>query len=187
MVKEGKFDHIGLSEVSAESIRRANKVHPVAAVEIEYSLWATEAKDNGVLQAAKDLGITIIAYSPLGRGILAGKFQTVDDIPKIFREHFPRYSEENFLHNLEFLRKLEGMANKKGITPAQLAVKWVLMADDHVIPIPGATSVGRVIENMGAVNVQLTKEELDELNQFAKSFEVKGGRYGAAQEKYLWA
>jgi pyridoxine 4-dehydrogenase len=186
LIKEGKFNHIGLSEVSASSIRRAAKIHPIATVEIEYSLWATEAKANGVLDTAKELGIAIIAYSPLGRGLLAGKFKTVDDVPAEIRQRFPRFSEENFEHNLTFIRKVEDFATRKGATPAQIAIQWVLSIDDHVIPIPGATSLSRVEENMGAANVKLTKEELDELNQFAETAEVRGGRYGPEQRKYLF-
>jgi pyridoxine 4-dehydrogenase len=186
LVKEGKIGHIGLSEVSAESIQKANKVHPIAAVEIEYSLWATEAKDNGVLQTCKDLGIAIIAYSPIGRGILAGKFKTIDDVPQLIQERFPRFSEENFQHNLQFLHKLEEMAKKKGVTTAQLAIKWVTMVDDHVIPIPGASSLGRVKENLGAANIEMTKAEFDELSEFAASVEAKGTRYGEEHTKYLF-
>lgn len=186
LIKDGKFNHIGLSEVSASTIRRAAKIHPIAAVEIEYSLWATEAKANGVLDTAKELGIAIIAYSPLGRGMLTGKFKTIDDVPPAIRERFPRFSEGNFEHNLKFILKVEDFAKRKGATPAQIAIQWVLSVDNHIIPIPGATSVGRVEENMAAANVKLTKEELDELNQFAETAEVKGGRYDAEQQKYLF-
>lgn len=186
LIKEGKFDHIGLSEVSAASIRRANKVHPIATVEVEYSLWTTEPKTNGVLETTKELGITIIAYSPLGRGILAGKFKTRDDIPAPIRDRFPRYSDENFGHNTKFLRKLEDMAQRKGVTTAQLAIKWILSVDDHMIPIPGATTVVRVEENMGATNVEFTKAELDELNNFVETTEAKRERYDAHQEQYLF-
>ena len=187
MVKEGKFDHIGLSEVSADSIRRAHKVHPIAAVEIEYSLWATEAKANGVLDAAKELGIAIIAYSPVGRGMLTGKWRTFEDVPKLYRERFPRFSQENFEHNLQFLHIVEKIAKEKGATPAQVAIKWVLAVDSHLIPIPGAVSVGRVKENMAAYNIELTKDELAELNRFVEQAEVRGGRYGREHEKYLFA
>lgn len=186
MVKEGKFDHIGLSEVSADSIRRAHKIHPIATVEIEYSLWATEAKSNGVLDTAKELGIAIIAYSPMGRGMLAGKWRTLDDVPVHFRERFPRFSQENFEHNLQFLHMVEKIAEKKGATPAQVAINWVLAADSHLIPIPGAVTVGRVKENMAASHIELTKDELAELNRFAEQAEARGGRYGKAQEKYLF-
>lgn len=186
LVKEGKFDHIGLSECAANTIRRAFKVHPVATVEIEYSLWAIEAKSNGVLDTAKELGIAIIAYSPLGRGILTGQWKKSEDVPPILRQHFPRYAPENFEHNVQFLHFVEGVAKKKGYTPAQIAIKWVEMAGDHVIPIPGATKLSRVEENMGAAKVEFTKEELDELNEHAEKADVKGERYGGAQTKILW-
>jgi len=187
LVKEGKFDHIGISECSANTIRRAFKVHPVATVEIEYSLWATEAATNGVLDTAKELGIAIIAYSPLGRGILTGKWKKPEDVPVWLQERMPRFAPENFEHNLHFLHFVEEIAKKKGCTPAQVAIKWVEMAGEHVIPIPGATTFSRVEENMGAVTVEFTKEELKELNDYAEKADVKGGRYAAEQSKLLWA
>jgi pyridoxine 4-dehydrogenase len=186
LVKEGKFDHIGLSEVSAETIRRAHKIHPIATVEIEYSFMSTEAKTNGVLDTAKELGIAIIAYSPLGRGILSGKWKTKDDVPPMLRQRFPRYSDENFENNIKFVHFLEELAKKKGVTAAQIAIKWVTTVDDHIIPIPGAVARERVKENIGAAGVKLTKEELDEINQFVAKAEVKGGRYAPEQEKHLW-
>jgi len=186
LVKEGKFDHIGLSECSANTIRRAFKVHPIATVEIEYSLWAIEAKSNGVLDTTKELGIAIIAYSPLGRGILTGTWKTAEDVPPLLRERFPRFAPENFEHNIQFLHFVEGIAKKKGCTPAQVAIKWVEMAGDHVIPIPGARTLSRVEENMNAAKVEFTKEELDQLNDLAEKTDVKGERYGGEQTKLLW-
>lgn len=186
LIKEGKFDHIGLSEVSAETIRRAHKIHPIATVEIEYSFMSTEAKTNGVLDTAKELGIAIIAYSPLGRGILSGKWKTKEDVPPMLRQRFPRYSDENFENNMKFVHFLEEMAERKGVTAAQIAIKWVTTVDDHIIPIPGAVALERVKENIGAAGVHLTKEELDEINQFVAKAEVKGGRYAPEQEKHLW-
>jgi len=187
LIKEGKFDHIGLSEVSANTIRRAVKVHPVATVEIEYSIWATEAKDNGVLAACKDLGIAVIAYSPLGRGILTGSWKTKEDAPQWLRARFPRFSDENFEHNMKFVHFLQDIANRKGVTPGQVAIKWVLTVDDHIIPIPGASAVERVQENMGAADVELTQEELDDINKFVETADVKGGRYASQQEALLFA
>jgi len=186
LVKEGKFDHIGLSECSANTIRRAFKVHPVATVEIEYSLWANEAATNGVLDTAKELGIAIIAYSPLGRGFLTGQWKKPEDVPPQLRERYPRFAPENFQHNLQFVHVVEEIAKKKGCTPAQIAIKWVEMAGDHVIPIPGATKFSRVEENMGASNVEFTKEELKELNSYAEKADVKGERYGGEQTTLLW-
>jgi len=186
MIKEGKFNHIGLSEVSAATIRRAAKVHPIATVEIEYSLWATEAKTNGVLDTAKELGIAIIAYSPLGRGILAGNWKTPEDVPDWLRERFPRYTDENFATNVKFVYFLEDLAQRKGCTPAQLAIRWVMAQGDHIIPIPGASHIDRVRENLGAADIDLTEEELAEMNEFAEQAEVKGGRYGGPQAALTW-
>jgi aryl-alcohol dehydrogenase-like predicted oxidoreductase len=186
LVKEGKIDHIGLSEVSAESIRRAAKVHPIAAVETEYSLWSTEARENGVLDAAKELGITIIAYSPLGRGILTGAWESPSDVPQTIRRMYPRYSDENFAVNLRFVDFLSKMAKRKGATPAQLAIQWVVSQGDNIIPIPGSTAGHRIEENNGAAEVRFTEEELAEIEQFITETEVKGERYGAHQQAFLW-
>lgn len=173
--------------MSASSIRRATKVHPIAAVEIEYSLWSTEANDNGVLETTKELGIPIIAYSPLGGGIFAGKWKTWEDVPSSILKRYPRYSAKNFDHNSQFLHMIEQIAERKGITPAQVAIKWVLTVGDHVIPIPGATTLERVRENMGAANVELINDELQELNQFVTETEARGPRYGREQAKLLFA
>jgi pyridoxine 4-dehydrogenase len=186
MIKEGKFNHIGLSEVSAATIRRAHKVHPISTVEIEYSLWSIEAKHNGVLSTCKELGITVIAYSPLGRGILAGKWTKPEDVPPMLRQMSPRYSDENFEANAHFVTFLNEMAKRKGVMAAQIAIKWVLTEGDYIIPIPGATALSRVNENMSAAGVELTKEELEEINQYVEKAEVKGDRYGGAQVKLLW-
>jgi pyridoxine 4-dehydrogenase len=186
LIKEGKFDHIGLSEVSAASIRRAQKVHPISTVEIEYSLWSLEARHNGVLSTCKELGITVIAYSPLGRGILAGKWAKPEDVPPLLRERYPRYSDENFEANSHFVTFLNELAKRKGVTAAQIAIKWILTEGDHIIPIPGATALSRVNENTGAAGVELTKEELEEINQYVHKAEVKGTRYGGPQVALLW-
>jgi aryl-alcohol dehydrogenase-like predicted oxidoreductase len=184
--KEGKFDHIGLSEVSATTIRRAAKVEPVSSVEIEYSLWSIEARTNGVLDACKELGIAVVAYSPLGRGIFGGKWNSPADVPAHLRHVTPRFSDENFEHNKQFLHFIEKIAEKKGATPAQIAIQWVLTQGSYIIPIPGSTSVERVKENNGAANITLTDEELKEIDHFIETTEVKGGRYGKEQEKHLW-
>jgi len=187
LVKEGKFDHIGLSEVSANTIRRAYKIHPVATVELEHSIWYSEARTNGVLSTCKELGIAVIAYSPLGRGILAGKWKTLDDVPEILKSRQPRYSPENFENNRKVVDLIEEVAKRRGATTAQVAIKWVLEEDEHVIPIPGATHVERVEENLGATNVELTKEDLQEIEEAREKVQVIGDRYGGHQEKLLWA
>jgi len=186
LINEGKFNHIGLSECSASTIRRAAKIQPIATVEIEYSLWSIEAKTNGVLQACQDLNIAVIAYSPLGRGILAGKWSTPDDVPAHIRQNMPRYSDENFETNRKFVTFLQGIAERKGVTTAQIAIAWVLTVGENMIPIPGATAVTRVEENMGAAAVTLTPDELNEINQFAETTEAKGDRYGERYQKHLW-
>jgi aryl-alcohol dehydrogenase-like predicted oxidoreductase len=132
------------------------------------------------------LGITVIAYSPLGRGILAGKWTKPEDVPPLLRKMFPRYSEENFEVNSHFVTFLNELAKRKGVTAAQIAIKWILTEGDHIIPIPGATALSRVNENMGAAGVDLTKEELEEINQYVEKAEVKGTRYGGPQVDLLW-
>jgi len=177
-IKEGKFNHIGLSEVSAATIRKATQAHPITTVEVEFSLWSTEIVTNGVLEACKELGITIIAYSPLGRGILSGKWEKPEDVPKSLKEQFPRYADENFEDNKKFLDYVKTIAKKKGVSPAQIALNWITtQGKGMIIPIPGATRAERVKENCAAADVELTKEELDEINHFIQTTEVKGKRY----------
>jgi pyridoxine 4-dehydrogenase len=187
-IKEGKFSHIGLSEASAETIRKAAKVHPISTVEVEFSLWSTEIKTNGVLDACQDLGIKIIGYSPLGRGILTGKFESPADVPEDLKRQFPRYADENFEENKKFVTFIKEIANRKRVSTAQVALKWILtQADGIIIPIPGATRAERVQENIDSANVDLTKMELDEINRFVETTEAKGGRYAEAHESALFA
>ena len=186
LIKEGKFNHIGLSEVSEKTIRRAAKIHPVATVEVEFSLWSTEIKTNGVLDACNELDIKIIAYSPLGRGILSGKWDKPEDVPETLKA-FPRYSDENFEENKKFVEMVKEIGKKKNASPAQVAIKWILtQGNGNIIPIPGATTVQRVKENMAAADVELTEDELMAINKFVETTEVKGGRYAAAHEASLW-
>ncbi|CAF1227730.1 unnamed protein product [Didymodactylos carnosus] len=200
LVKEGKISHIGLSECSAETIRRAYAVHPITAVEIEYSLWSTEAETNGVLETCKELGISVIAYSPLGRGFLTGELKKVrtfsssaedsayitktflssqpEDLPENdLRRRFDRFQPENWGNNIQLVDQLSAFAKKRGCTPAQLALAWVLAQGDNIIPIPGATSKERVAENAKANEIQLSKEELAGIRDILNKVEVKGGRY----------
>jgi len=187
LITEGKFSHIGLSEVSEKTIRRAAKIYPVTTVEIEFSLWSTEIKTNGVLDACNELGIKIIAYSPLGRGILSGKWDKPEDVPVALKQAFPRYSDENFEENKKFLEMVKEIGKKKKATPAQVAIKWILtQGNGNIIPIPGATTAQRVSENMAAADIDLTEEELAAINKFVETTEVKGGRYAAAHEASLW-
>lgn len=190
-VKEGKIGGIGLSETGAATIRRAHAVAPIAAVEIEYSLWATEIRTNGVASVCAELGIPIVAYSPLGRGFLTGEIKSPEDIPEgDFRRHFSRFQPENFKVNMELVNKVESLAKKKGCTPAQLAMEWVRYQSGRdgmpdLLPIPGATTVKRVEENCQEVG--LTEEEYRELEDIVGSTQILGGRYNEAAESLLFA
>ncbi|KZF22272.1 Aldo/keto reductase [Xylona heveae TC161] len=180
-VKAGKLGGISLSEVRAETIRRAAKVHPISAVEVELSLWSTDILDNGVMDTCAELGIPIVAYSPLGRGFLTGQIKSIDDIPEgDFRRHMPRFQPDVFSKNLDLVAELQKFAQAKGCTPAQLALAWVKSFSGKpgrptVIPIPGATTEERVLENM--VDVTLTDRELEEIEKILKKLPVAGGRY----------
>ena len=184
-VKAGKLGGISLSEVKAETIRRAAKVHPIAAVEVEFSLWATDILENGIAATCAELGIPIIAYSPLGRGFLTGQLKSPEDIPADdHRKHMPRFQPDVFDQNLELVNELKKLATKKGCTAAQLGLAWVKQCSGKnglpvIIPIPGATKEKRVTENM--VDVTLTNEDLDEIDVILKKAPVIGDRYGGAQ------
>jgi len=187
LIKEGKIKHVGLSECSAETIRKAHKVVPIAAVEQEYSLWSTEIENNGVLDTCKELGIPLVAYSPLGRGFLTGTIKKRSDIPEgDFRLHFERFSEENFDNNLQLVSKLQDFAKEKGCTPAQLAIGWVLAQWDKIIAIPGSTTSERVNDNVGGIKVQFSDDELKQLRALIQSTTVKGGRYNKMMEHTLF-
>ncbi|KAM0748831.1 aldo/keto reductase [Meredithblackwellia eburnea MCA 4105] len=180
LVDEGHFKYIGLSECSAETVRRAAKVGSVAAVEVEYSPWALDIEKNGVLAACRELKIPVVAYSPLGRGFLTGTIKSRSDIPEgDGRLMFDRFSEENFPKNLELVSKLEAIAQKKGISPAQLALAWLLAQDPLIVPIPGSTRVEGVKESISAGNITLTSEELKEIRDVVDSANIIGGRYHA--------
>lgn len=175
-VHEGTLKGISLSEVKAETIRRAHKVHPISAVEVELSLWATEPLENDVAAACAELEIPLVAYSPLGRGYLTGDLKSFDDIPEgDFRRTLPKLQPAVFGKNLELVTKLQEVAEKKGCSPAQLALAWVKQLSGkpglpQIIPIPGATTEKRIVENTQAV--ELTETELEEINGIVKSVEV---------------
>jgi aryl-alcohol dehydrogenase-like predicted oxidoreductase len=175
LVKSGKVRHLGLSEAGAATIRRAQAVHPIAALQTEYSLWSRDPETE-LLATCRDLGIAFVAYSPLGRGFLTGRFRTVDDLASgDWRRNNPRFQGENFTRNLDLVAKVEELARAKGRTPAQLALAWLLAQGSDVIPIPGSTRAERVEENAGAVRIQLSREELAALDDIAPS--VAGERY----------
>jgi aryl-alcohol dehydrogenase-like predicted oxidoreductase len=179
LVRQGKVRHLGLSEVSPATLRRAHSVHPIAAVQTEYSLFTREPEEE-LLPALRELGVALVAYSPLGRGFLAGRFRTLDDLaPNDWRRRNPRFQGGNFERNVALADRLREMASTKGCTPAQLALGWLLMRE-NVIPIPGTSSVERLVENVGAVGVHLTQGELDEIDGRSPKGVVAGDRYHAS-------
>ncbi|HEY6761105.1 MAG TPA: aldo/keto reductase [Baekduia sp.] len=163
LVSEGKVRALGLSEAGPETIRRAHAVHPIAAVQSEYSLWSRDVEDD-VLPALRELGIALVAYSPLGRGFLTGAYKSIDDFDADdYRRHSPRFQGDNFQKNLDLVARIDELASGKGVTPAQLALAWVLAQGEDVVPIPGTKKRTRLEENAGAVDVSLSAAELAEI------------------------
>ncbi|MFE5032439.1 aldo/keto reductase [Streptomyces sp. NPDC056683] len=178
LVAEGKVRHIGLSEASAETIRRADAVHPIAAVQTEYSLWTRDPEDE-VLPACRELGIGFVPYSPLGRGFLAGRFSSPEDLDaNDWRRTGPRFTGDNLEANLRLAAKVKEIAAEKDVTPAQLALAWVLAQGDDIVPIPGTKRVAYLEQNAGAVDVELTKEDLARIE--AEVPRAAGERYDEA-------
>jgi aryl-alcohol dehydrogenase-like predicted oxidoreductase len=177
LVKEGKIKSIGLSEVSEETLRRAHAVHPITALQSEYSLWSREPED-GILQTCRELGIAFVAYSPLGRGFLTGQFKSFEDFaPDDYLRHSPRFQGENFQKNLDLVQKIEEVAKGKGCTTAQLALAWVLAQGDDIFPIPGTKRRKFLEENIAALDVQLTSQELEEIDNIVPKGVAAGNRY----------
>lgn len=178
LVREGKIRYIGMSEAAAATIRRAHAIHPIAAVETEYSLWSRDVEDE-ILPTCRELGIGFVAYSPLGRGFLTGQIQKTDDFaPDDFRRFLPRFQGENFKKNLVLVEHIKELANQKGCKPSQLALAWLLAQGEDVIPIPGTKRIRYLEENIGAVDVQLTDSELQYINEIAPKDVAIGDRYG---------
>jgi aryl-alcohol dehydrogenase-like predicted oxidoreductase len=179
LVKAGKVRHLGLSEAAPATIRRAAKVHPIAALQTEYSLWSRDVEDD-ILPAVRELGIGFVAYSPLGRGFLTGQFKSIDDLPADdYRRTSPRFQGENFRKNLELVRKIEELAAAKACTPGQLALAWVLAQGDDIVPIPGTKRVKYLDDNLGAVNVRLTADDLEQIDAILPAGVAAGSRYNA--------
>lgn len=177
LVKEGKIRYIGLSEASADVIRRAHAVHPISAVQTEYSLWSREVEDE-VLPVLQELGIGFVPYSPLGRGFLTGQIKKFDDLPlDDYRRHYERFQGENFTKNLEIVSLIEEMAAKKGCSASQLALTWLLGQGDYIVPIPGTKRLERVQENLGALQVSLSEDDLIEIERISPRSSVAGGRF----------
>ncbi|HEU5171730.1 MAG TPA: aldo/keto reductase, partial [Gemmatimonadales bacterium] len=177
LVKQGKVRQLGLSEAGPATIRRAHTVHPIAALQTEYSLWSRDPEDE-LLALTRDLGITFVAYSPLGRGFLTGAIKRVEDLAEDdWRRRNPRFQGENFQKNLDLVRAIEELAREKRVTPAQLALAWVLAQGDHIVPIPGTRSVQRLEENAAALEVELTRDDLERLERIAPRGVAAGTRY----------
>jgi aryl-alcohol dehydrogenase-like predicted oxidoreductase len=177
LVKEGKVRYLGLSEAAPETIRRAHAVHPIAALQTEYSLWTRDPEDE-LLELTRQLGITFVAYSPLGRGFLTGALKSPDDLAADdWRRKNPRFQGENFTKNLELVEELEAMARAKGTTAAQLALAWLLTRGKNVVPIPGSRRIERLEENAAAADITLTDNELYRLELIAPVGAAAGTRY----------
>ena len=176
LVRAGKVRHLGLSEVSAETLRRAHAIHPIAAVQNEYSLWAREP-EAALLPVLTELGVALVAYSPLGRGFLAGRIRTLNDLaPGDWRRSNPRFQGENFAKNVAVADRLRELAQEKGCAPAQLALAW-LLTRPGVIPIPGTSSEARLVENAKAVNVVLSQDEIASIERAVPANAAAGARY----------
>ena len=177
LVEAGKVRYIGLSEASPATLRRAHAVHPITALQTEYSLW-TRDPEAEILKTTRELGIGFVAYSPLGRGILSGRIRTLDDLAADdTRRRHPRFLGENFAKNIELVNKVHEFAVKKGVTSAQVALAWLMAQGDDIVPIPGTRSVQRLLENVGSANVELSTDELEELDAVFPFGVTSGDRY----------
>ncbi len=180
LVKQGKVRFLGLSEASAATLRRAAKVHPIAALQSEYSLWTRDVEAE-ILPACRELGIGFVAYSPLGRGFLTGQFKKAEDLPAgDRRREFPRFQGENFDRNLELVRRLEKLAAAKNCKPSQLALAWVLSRGQDIVPIPGTKRIKYLEENAAAIQVKLTPQELADIDREMPHGAAAGDRYFSA-------
>ena len=177
LVAAGKVRHLGISEASAESIRRANAVHPITALQSEWSLWSRDLEDE-IIPTARELGIGLVPYSPLGRGFLTGEIRSIDDLAADdFRRHSPRFTGANFARNLALVTRVQELAGERGCTPGQLALAWLLHQGDDVAPIPGTKRTAYLEENVGALDVTLTDEDLRQIEQAAPIGIAAGDRY----------
>ena len=177
LVQQGKIRHIGLSEASPQTLRRAVKVHRITALQTEYSLWSREPEEE-ILGTCRELGVGFVAYSPLGRGFLTGQFTRFEDFPEDdYRRFSPRFQGENFQKNLDLVRRVEEIAHEKHCTPAQLALAWVLAQDKNIVPIPGTKRRKYLEENIGALDVNLTKEDLQRIEEIFPADAASGSRY----------
>jgi len=177
LVAAGKVRHLGLSEASPATIRRAHAVHPISALQTEYSLWSRDPEDD-VLPTVRELGISFVAYSPLGRGFLSGQIRAPGDLAEDdFRRGNPRFQDENFARNLELVERVRAIADDKGVTASQLALAWVLSRGDDIVPIPGTKRRSYLEENVAAVEVELTPAEIDDIESVFPQGAIAGERY----------
>ncbi|MCJ1888515.1 aldo/keto reductase [Pseudomonas sp. LA21] len=178
LVRAGKVRYLGLSEASAETLERAHKVHPITALQSEYSLWTRDPEENGVLDTCRRLGIGFVPYSPLGRGFLTGALKSPDDFAEDdYRRFNPRFTGENFARNLQLVEKVGELAAERGVKPSQLALAWVLAQGEHLVPIPGTKQRKYLEENVAAVALELSPAELAELDAIFPAGAAAGGRY----------
>ncbi len=185
LVREGKVRYLGLSEAAPQTVRRAHAVHPIAALQTEYSLWSRDPEGD-ILSTVRELGIGFVPYSPLGRGFLTGRIKHIDDLEADdYRRNSPRFQGENFRKNLDLVREIEEMARVKHCTAAQLALAWVLAQGKDIVPIPGTKRTRLLEENVGALDVHLTQEDLDRINQILPPGAAVGTRYAAPQMQAL--
>ena len=185
LVRAGKVRYLGLSEAAPQTIRRAHAVHPISALQTEYSLWSRDPEDE-ILATVRELGIGFVAYSPLGRGFLTGQIKTIDDLAADdYRRYSPRFQGENFSKNLDLVARVTELARLKGVTPGQLALAWVLAQGEDIVPIPGTKRRGFLEENVAASEIELSAEDLASLNELAPRGVAAGMRYPEAMMRFV--
>ncbi|MPY87407.1 MAG: aldo/keto reductase [Luteitalea sp.] len=185
LVEEGKVRYLGLSEPGLETLRRAHRAHPISALQSEYSLWSRDPED-AVLPLCRELGVGFVAYSPLGRGFLAGKIRRFEDFaPDDYRRNSPRFQGDNFQKNLALVEKIRELAQSQGVTPAQLALRWVIAQGDDIVPIPGTKRRSYLEENLAALDVLLTEQDLKEIEAICPRGAVVGPRYSEAMMRMV--
>jgi aryl-alcohol dehydrogenase-like predicted oxidoreductase len=185
LVKEGKVRYLGLSEAAPQTIRRAHTVHPISALQTEYSLWTRDPEDD-ILPTVRELGIGFVAYSPLGRGFLTGQIKHFEDLaPDDFRRYSPRFQGENFQKNLELVKQVEEIAGTKGVTPGQLALAWVLTQGSDIVPIPGTKRRSYLEENVAAAAIELTPSDLATLDAVMPPGAASGARYPETSMQFV--
>jgi len=185
LVRAGKIRYLGLSEAAPQTIRRAHAIHPLSALQTEYSLWSRDPEDE-ILATVRELGIGFVAYSPLGRGFLTGQIKSIGDLAEDdYRRYSPRFQGENFAKNLEMVTRVTEMARAKGVTPGQLALAWVLAQGDDIVPIPGTKRRSYLEENVGASQIEITADDRAQLDLLAPKGAAAGMRYPEAMMRYV--